>query len=66
MIRCDACTAPAAVIAPGSDEIRAPGGILLHREVPDLQWCLACAELAGWPNWPSERGQTDMLNGDAA
>lgn len=63
---CDICGDRATVIAPGGDEERAPGGILIRVAVPARQWCLACAIRAGWPWLRSERGQPDMFSGDVA
>lgn len=44
---CDHCSSDAVVISPGSDETRE--FFLLVREVPRRNWCMPCAQLAGWP-----------------
>jgi hypothetical protein len=47
---CDACSAAAVVILPGTEEDR-HGLFLLARGTPLRAFCERCAREAGWPAW---------------
>ena len=63
-IRCCGCGDPGVVFYAGRETAGADVGDLfvpLERGAPDQAWCLACAALAGWPNYKSEkRGKQDQ------
>ena len=54
--RC-ACGAEPMIVSPGraaavDNLLEFDGG------EPDRGWCICCAVLLGWPNWPGERRRT--------